>query len=194
MRHAVAAELIAGALLAVPAIATAGAPNYDCRIAGGGRIAIDQWAAIITASGFEHKPSIWGTAASIRQNGPSLDLQAKMDGATWKIAVRGTGSSLAITRPAGNLAGRCAFIPGNYVLRRTNRGGYTMRAAPSDQAKLLARIPLGSPIWQDPNRTPHASWMPVRTTVIRNGTLQSLDGWLRQMRIEPIFINRSASN
>jgi hypothetical protein len=117
-----------------------------------------------------------------------------MDGATWTIAVRGTGSSLAITRPVGNLAGRCAFIPGNYVLRRTNRCGYTMRAAPSDQAKLLARIPLGSPIWQDPNRTPHASWMPVRTTVIRNGTLQSLDGWLRQRRIEPIFINRSASN
>jgi hypothetical protein len=36
--------------------------------------------------------------------------------------------------------------------------------------------------------------MPVRTTVIRNGTLQSLDGWLRQALIEPTFINRSASN
>jgi hypothetical protein len=29
---------------------------------------------------------------------------------------------------------------------------------------------------------------------MRNGALQSLDGWLRQPRIEPIFINRSASN
>jgi hypothetical protein len=194
MRHAVAAGLVAGALLALPAIATAGAPNYDCRIAGGGRIAIDQWAGIISASGFEHKPSVWGAASSIRQNGPSLDLQAKMDGATWAVAVRGTGSSLAITRAAGNLAGRCAFMPGNYVLRRTNRGGYTMRAAPSVHAKLLARIALNSPIWQDPNRTPHAAWMPVRTTVMRNGALHSLDGWLRQPRIEPIFINRSASN
>jgi hypothetical protein len=194
MRHAIAAGLAAGTLLALPAIATAGAPNYDCRVAGGGRIAIDQWAAVISASGFEHTPSAWGTATSIRQNGPSLDLRAKIDGATWTVAVRGTGSSLAITRPAGNLAGRCAFIPGNYVLRRTNRGGYMMRAAPSDQAKLLKRIPLGSPIWQDPNRTPHASWMPVRTTVIRNGTPQPLDGWLRQARIEPIFVNRSASN
>jgi hypothetical protein len=27
-----------------------------------------------------------------------------------------------------------------------------------------------------------------------HGTLQSLDGWLRQARIEPIVINRSASN
>jgi hypothetical protein len=194
MRHAVAAGFVAGALLALPAIATAGAPNYDCRIAGGGRIAIDQWAAVIAASGFEHTPSAWGTAASIRQNGPALDLRAKIDGATWTVAVRGSGSSLAITRPAGNLAGHCAFIPGNYVLRRANRGGFTMRAAPSVHAKLLARIPLGSPIWQDPNRTPHASWMPVRTTVIRNGALQSLDGWLRQARIEPIVINRSASN
>jgi hypothetical protein len=191
MRHAVAAGLVAGALLSLPAVATAGAPNYDCRIAGGGRIAIDQWAALISASGFEHTPSAWGTAASIRQNGPSLDLRAEVDGAIWTVAVRGSGSSLAITRPAGNLAGRCAFIPGNYVLRRTNRGGFTMRAAPSVHAKLLARIPLGSPIWQDPNRAPHASWMPVRTTVIRNGTLRSLDGWLRQARIEPIAVNRS---
>jgi hypothetical protein len=194
MRLAIAAGLVAGALLALPAVAMAGAPNYDCRIARGGRIAIDQWAGIISASGFEHQPTVWGTASSIRQNGASLDLEAKMHGATWTVAVRGTGSSLAITRPAGNLAGRCAFIPGNYVLRRTNRGGYTMRAAPSDQAKLLARIQLGSPIWQDPNRTPHAAWMPVRTTVMHNGTLKTLDGWLRQARIEPIVINRSGSN
>jgi hypothetical protein len=194
MRHVVAAGLVAGTVLALPAIATAGAPNYDCRIAGGGRIAIDQWAGIVSASGFDHKPSLWGTASSIRQNGPSLDLRAKMDGATWTVAVRGTGSSLAITRPAGNLAGRCAFIPGNYVLRHANYGGYTMRAAPSVHARLLARIPLNSPIWQDPNRTPLAAWMPVRTTVLRNGALHSLDGWLRQARIEPIFINRSASN
>ena len=156
MRHAVAAGLIAGTLFALPASATAGAPNYDCRVAGGGRIAIDQWAAVISASGFEHLPSAWGTAASVRQNGPSLDLRAKLDGATWTVTVRGSGSSLAITRPAGNLAGRCAFIPGNYVLRRTNRGGYTMRAAPSVHAKLLARIPLDSPIWRTPiaRRTP----------------------------------------
>jgi hypothetical protein len=194
MRHAIAAGLVAGALLALPAIATAGAPNYDCRITGGGRIAIDQWAAIITASGFEHQPSVWGTASSIHQNGPSLDLHAKMDGAAWTVAVRGSGSSLAIQRPTGNLAGRCSFIPGNYVLRRTNRGGFTMRAAPSVHAKWLGRIPLGSPIWQDPNRTPHGSWMPVRTTVIRNGTVQSLDGWLRQAGIEPLVINRSASD
>ncbi|MDP9260327.1 MAG: hypothetical protein M3Q31_27760 [Actinomycetota bacterium] len=117
-----------------------------------------------------------------------------MDGTTWTVAVRGSGSTLAITRPAGNLAGRCAFIPGNYVLRRASRGGFTMRAAPSVHAKLLARIPLGSPIWQDPNRALRGSWMPVRTTVMRNGTLQPLDGWLRQARIEPIFVNRSASN
>jgi hypothetical protein len=59
--------------------------------------------------------------------------------------------------------------------------------------EAAARIPLGSPIWQDPNRAPHASRMPVRTTVIGNGTLQSLDGRLRQARIEPILIDRSAS-
>ena len=194
MRHVVAAGLVAGALLALPAVATAGAPNYDCRIPGGGRIAIDQWAAVISASGFDHAPNAWGTATSIRQNGPSLDLRAKMKRATWTLAVRGSGSSFAITRPAGRLAGRCAFIPGNYVLRRTNRGGHTMRAAPSAHARLLARVAVGSPIWQDPNRVPHASWMPVRTTVVRNGTLQSLDGWLRQADIEPIVVNRSASN
>ena len=67
MRLAVVAGLAAAALLALPAIATAGAPNYDCRIAGGGRIAIDQWAAIIAASGFEHQPSVWGKASTFFQ-------------------------------------------------------------------------------------------------------------------------------
>jgi hypothetical protein len=37
-----------------------------------------------------------GTASSILQNGPSLDLRAKMDGTTWAVAVRGSGSSVAI--------------------------------------------------------------------------------------------------
>lgn len=194
MRQAAATALVAAALLALPAGARAGAPNYDCRIAGGGRVAIDQWAAVIAAVGFDHVPSAWGTAAAIRQNGPSLDLRAKMDGVTWIVAVRGSGSSLAIERPVADLAGRCAFIPGNYVLRRSNGGGFTLRAAPSEHARFLLRIPLGSPIWQDPNRTPHSSWMPVRTTVVRDGALRTLDGWLRQTRIEPILVNRSASN
>ena len=64
---------IAGVL--VPATARAGAPNYDCVVgSGGARIAIDQWAPDVVATGLGPGRSVLVEARDVDQNGPTLTL------------------------------------------------------------------------------------------------------------------------
>jgi hypothetical protein len=181
MSRSLSAAAACAALLALPATASAGAPNYDCFVTGG-RVTIDQWSGVVAASGFAHQAPVWGNAGDIAQNGPTLDLTAALRGAAWTIAVRGTGSSVTVTRPGGTLSGRCKFIPGNYIVRRADAGGTALRSAPSARAKRVLRVPVGSPVWQDPHRTVTGHWLPVRTLVVRRGSIRAIDGWLRQTR------------
>jgi hypothetical protein len=182
MRERAIAVVIAAALLALPATSEAGAPNYDCLVAGGGRIAIDQWADVVAADGFAHRPRIWGSARNVQQDGPSLGLTADMRGAPWTVAVRTWGRSLVISQAGDTLSGHCSLVPGNFVLRRSDSGGFSLRAGPFSGARRLLGVPVGSAVWQDPSRTPHGRWLPVRTTIVRHGTLGFLHGWLRQRR------------
>ncbi len=182
MHERAIAVVVAVLLLVLPATSEAGAPNYDCVVAGGGRVAIDQWADVVAANGFGHRPQIWGRARDVRQRGPSLDLTAEMRGAPWTVAVRNWGSSLVLSQAGATLSGRCLLVPGNVVLRRSDSGGFSLRAAPFSGARRLLRVAVGSPVWQDPSRTPHGRWLPVRTTVVRHGALGFLHGWLRQRR------------
>jgi hypothetical protein len=168
-------------LLALPATASAGAPNYDCMVAGG-RVTIDQWSGVVAASGFAHERAAWGMAGDIDQAGPRLDLTAALHGAQWTIAVRGYGLSVTVTTPGATLAGHCVFIPGNDIVRRADAGGFVLRAGPSAHARRVLGVPVGSPVWQDPHRNPRERWLPVRTVVVRNGAIRTLDGWLRQRR------------
>jgi hypothetical protein len=176
------AVVVAALLLALPATSEAGAPNYDCLVAGGGRVAIDQWAGVVAAKGFEGQARIWGSARDVRQDGPSLDLTAEMRGTPWTVTVRNWGISLVISQAGATLSGRCALVPGNFVLRRSDSGGFSLRAGPFSAARRLVRVPVGSPVWQDPSRVPHGRWLPVRTTIVRHGALGFVHGWLRQRR------------
>jgi hypothetical protein len=169
-------------LLAAPAAAWAGAPNYDCYVTGGGRVTIDQWSGVLATSGFGHQDARWGLMGAIDQNGPTLDATAALRGAPVKVAVRGWGSSVRVTRHAVVVAGRCLFIPGNDVLRRADAGGSALRVLPSAAAARILRIPVGSPVWQDPLRRPRGRWLPVRTVVTSLGGITTVDGWLRQSR------------
>jgi hypothetical protein len=182
MRKSVTAVVVAAALLALPATSQAGAPNYDCLVAGGGRIAIDQWADVVAVDGFAPRPRIWGSARSVRQDGPSLDLTAEMTGAPLTVAVRKWGRSLVLSQAGETLLGHCSLVPGNFVLRRSDSGGFSLRAGPFSGSRRLLRVPVGSAVWQDPAGTPHGRWLPVRMTVVRHGTLGFLHGWLRQRR------------
>jgi hypothetical protein len=168
-------------LLAAPATATAGAPNYDCYVTGG-RVTIDQWSGVVATSGFSHEAVRWGLMRDIDQDGARLDLTAALRGAPVTIAVRGTGSSVKFTERGGTLTGRCAFVPGYYIVRRADSGGTVLRAAPSGSAKRILRIPVGSPVWQDSRRRPSGAWLPVHTLVMRRGVIRAVDGWLRQTR------------
>lgn len=181
MRRLVRAGL-ATALLALPASASAGAPNYDCLVAGGGRLSIDQWAGVVAASGFDRRHAVWGTTTDIHQAGPSLDLTVALAGVPWTVAVRGMGSSVAIIEPGQALAGRCAFVPGDFVLRRSDAGGFAVRSRPSAHARRMLRVAVGSPVWEDPHRRQHGRWLAVRTFASRDGAIRALAGWLRQTK------------
>jgi hypothetical protein len=119
---------------------------------------------------------------TIDQAGPRLDLSASLRGTPVTVAVRGTGSSMRMTEAGAVIAGRCAFIPGYFIVRRADAGGTVLRAAPARSATRILRIPVGSPVWQDSRRQPSGRWLPVRTVVQRRGAITTIDGWLRQSR------------
>jgi hypothetical protein len=167
--------------LVMPATAWAGAPNYDCFVTGG-RVTIDQWSGVLATSGFEHRPARWGGMSAIDQNGSRLDLTAVLRGTSVVVAVRGTGSSLRITEAGRVLAGRCVFIPGYDVVRRSDRGGSVLRSAPAAASGRILAIPRGTPVWQDSRVQPHGHWLAVRTVVFEHGAISTVDGWLRQAR------------
>ena len=194
MRYAVAAGLVAGALLALPSRRDGGGTcNYDCRIEGGGRIAIDQWAGIIAASGFEHQPSVWGTASSIRRNGgstsgedgrldlddlpceePARRLRSLVQRATSPAAVPSSPATTSYGEPTAGL---------HDALRRprttpscSRASGWTRRFGRTPTAR---RMPPGCQYAQ-----------PSYATERCNRSTAGCD----KRRIEPIVINRSASN
>ena len=191
MRRRIATATVA-ALLISPAAAFAGAPNYDCA-AGNARLSVDQWAGKVAATGFQPGAAAWGTATDIDQAGPSLDLVAALGyagppldlvatlgGASWKIAIRGMGESLTIDGPKGMVHGTCAFVPGNYVLRAADSGGFALRARPAAHARSLLVIRRGAAVWQIPDREQRGRWLPIRAFVVHDGHIRAVDGWLRQ--------------
>lgn len=186
-----------GALAMAPP-ALAGAPNYDCVAGAHGRVAIDQWGGIVAVSGLSGGRTRWADLMHVRQNGPSLDVTFKLDGESWRAAVRGGGASFALTRPEGKLTGHCQDMLGTDVLRRADAGGSALRAAPSGGARLVLRIPLGTAVWEIPN--PQAAWnarsnsYPARvegawylvsTFIVQAGSHSTAGGWLRQRLPSP---------
>jgi len=180
IRHLLPAVVLA-ALLA-PASALAGAPNYDCTIRGGqARLAIDQWRPKVVAVGVAAHPVVTGVVADIAQEGPSLDFTTTLDGIRWTVAIRGYGRSLTMTTQGAALTGRCLFVPGNFILRAADRGGFALRAAPT--ATALAQLPVrvGEPVWETPDTSPRGRWLPVRVIRENGLALSSANGWLRQI-------------
>jgi hypothetical protein len=188
----------AGVVLVMAAPAAAGAPNYDCVVGEHGRIAIDQWGGVVAVSGLSAGPTRWADLANVRQRGPSLDITFKLDGASWRGAVRGAGKSFVLTRPEGTLTGNCRFILGTYVLRASDDGGGVLRADASSGAKRLLRIPVGTAVWETPDlhaawnagssRYPaltSGDWYVVNTYIARAGSLHYFAGWLRQREPSP---------
>jgi hypothetical protein len=174
------------AVLASPAAALAGAPNYDCAIGGDSRLSIDQWADIVAATGVQPGSTVWGSASNVRQDGGSLDLVAALRGASWSIEVR-ESRFVTIKRPPGMLRGVCAFVPGNFVLRSADTGGFALRANPSPHARRLLVVQRGTAVWQIPNRAIKGRWFPIRAFVAHDGTIRAFDGWLRQRK--PLVVN-----
>lgn len=177
-----AASVVAVWLLLSPAAAFAGAPNYDCVAGGHARLSIDQWAGVVAADGFEPGPAVWGAATGVKQDGGSLDLVAVLGGASWKVAIRGAGSSLTIDTPSGTISGTCTFVPGNFVLRPADSAGHVLRAGPSPSARRLLEIPHGTGVWQIPDTEKRGGWLAVRAFVARAGTIRPVKGWLRQRK------------
>ncbi|MEY2518024.1 MAG: hypothetical protein QOJ89_5388 [bacterium] len=181
MRRIALAAIAVGCALLLPAPAVAGAPNYDC-VAGDAHLAIDQYVDVVAASGFTPGHVVWGTASKVEQDGPSLDLVATFGGTSWKVAIRGGGRSLVVTGPGGRLTGHCQFIPGNFALRRADRGGSALRAGPSGQARRFVPIPAGTPVWERPDRAHKGDWFAVDAYIARGGALAFRSGWLRQLK------------
>jgi hypothetical protein len=176
-----AAAIVCG-LLALPSPALAGAPNYDCVVGDGGRLAIDQWSGVVAATGFGSAGTVWGSAEKVVQAGPSLDLVARFPAASWTVAIRGGGRSLVVQGTGGAPAGHCLFMPGNFILRSSDAGGFALRAGPSAEARRLLPIPVGTAVWQTPGRKPRGAWLPVTALAAGNGSLARRRGWLRQRR------------
>ena len=164
-----AASVVAVWLLLSPAAAFAGAPNYDCAAGANGRLSIDQWAGVAAAHGFAPGPTLWGAASQVSQDGGSLDLVAVLGGASWKVAIRGAGSSLTIDTPSGTISGTCTFVPGNFVLRPADSAGHVLRAGPSPSARRLLEIPRGTGVWQIPDTEKSGGWLKVVAFVARAG-------------------------
>jgi hypothetical protein len=179
-RTIAAAAVLALLFFAAPAVA--GAPNYDCVVGDGARLSIDQWSGIVAATGFESGQVVWGPAEKIVQAGPSLDLVAQLHGEAWIVELRGYGKSLVVKRPDGALSGHCLFIPGNYILRASDAGGFALRAGASALARRLLRIPVGAAVWQTPNRELRGAWFPITALVAHAGKLSVHGGWLRQRK------------
>lgn len=189
--------MVAAVLVMAPP-ALAGAPNYDCVAGQHGRVAIDQWGGVVAVSGLSAGRTRWADLVNVKQNGPSLDIAFKLDGATWRAAVRGGGQSFVLTRPEGKLPGHCQVMLGTYVLRRSDAGGRALRAAPSEGARRLLRVPLGTGVWEIPNmqaawnagssRYPalaKGAWYLVSTFIVRAGSHYTAGGWLRQRQPSP---------
>ena len=177
-----AASVVAVWLLVSPASAFAGAPNYDCVAGGNARLSIDQWAGVVATHGFEPGPTVWGAASDVKQDGGSLDLVAALGGTSWKVSIRGTGSSLTIDTPAGTISGTCTFVPGNFVLRSADSAGHVLRAGPSPSARRLLEIARGTAVWQIPDTEKSGGWLAVRAFVARAGMIRPVNGWLRQRK------------
>jgi hypothetical protein len=171
---------IAAALVA-PATALAGAPNYDCIVNDGrGRLAIDQWRPKVVATGIGARRTVGGAVADIVQNGPALDFSTTLAGVRWSVAIRQYGRSLTMTSSGRALTGRCAFVPGNFILRAADAGGHVLRRAPSPSGPARSTIRTGSPVWERPDASPKGRWLPVLVVLPRAGGSFSVRGWLRQ--------------
>jgi hypothetical protein len=170
------------ASLLAPASAFAGAPNYDCTIRGGhARLAIDQWRPKVVAMGVGSHALVTGAVADIAQEGPSLDFTTMLAGTSWSVAIRGYGKSMTMTSPGSTLTGRCLFVPGNFVLRAADRGGFALRSAPKVTAAATLAVRVGEPVWESPNAEPTGPWLPVRVIQAKGLSLSSKNGWLRQI-------------
>jgi hypothetical protein len=171
------------AVLAGPAAALAGAPNYDCVVNGGrARLAIDQWRPKVVAIGIGAHRTVGGAVSGIKQDGPSLDFTTTLAGDRWSVAIRESGRSLTMTSAGGQLSGRCTFVPGNFILRAADRGGHVLRAAPWPSARPRTTITTGGPVWERPDASPRGRWLPVLVVLLPpGGRSVTATGWLRQL-------------
>jgi|SRR5476649_185178 hypothetical protein len=168
--------------LLAPASAFAGAPNYDCTIRGGhARLAVDQWRPRVVAMGVGSHASVTGAVADIAQDGPSLDFATTLGKTHWSVAIRSYGRSLTMTSPGSTLTGRCLFVPGNFILRAADRGGFALRSAPTATAEAQLPVRVGEPVWETPDVSPSGRWLPVRVIRASGLALSSANGWLRQI-------------
>jgi hypothetical protein len=168
--------------LLAPASAYTGAPNYDCAIRGGhARLAIDQWRAKVVALGVGSHSTVTRAVADIVQDGPSLDFATTLAGTRWSVAIRGYGKSMTMTSPGSTLTGRCLFVPGNFVLRASDRGGFALRSTPTATATAQLSVRVGEPVWESPDAEPTGLWLPVRVIQANGLSLSSKNGWLRQI-------------
>jgi len=107
---------------------------------------------------------------------------ASFGGATWNVAIRDAGKSLVLTRPGGRLTGHCDFIPGNFALRKADRGGSALRAGPSAHARRILPIPFGTAVWERPFQEHEGAWFSVSVYFAQAGSLAYRLGWLRQLK------------
>jgi hypothetical protein len=180
IRHLLPAAILVSLL--VPASAFAGAPNYDCTVRGGhARLAIDQWRPKVVAVGVGSHAIVTGAVADIAQDGPSLDFATTLEGTRWSVSIRAYGKTLTMTSPALTLTGRCLFVPGNYILRAADRGGFALRSGPNARAAAQLSVRVGEPVWETPDVSPTGRWLPVRVIRANGLALSSANGWLRQI-------------
>jgi hypothetical protein len=179
IRHAFPAAIVLSLLL--PVTAFAGAPNYDCTLQGGRRLAIDQWRPMVVALGVGSPATVGGAVQDIEQDGAMLDFTATLSGTRWHAAIRAYGKAITLTSPGATLSGRCQFVPGNYILRAADRGGHVLREAPVATARARVSVRVGAPVWESPNASPKGRWLPVLVVRAHHGVLSSAHGWIRQL-------------
>jgi hypothetical protein len=169
---------IAGAL-ALPTAAHAGAPNYDCVVGRGGvRVAIDQWAPDVVATGLGPGQGVLAEVHDVNQNGPTLTLTTTVSGVPWSVAIGRFGAVVRVTSAGKRLFGHCTMIPGDLILRRA-RGGEIVRSRPSATARRLSTLWPGAAIWERPVSAP-SGWLPVLRVVFVASSVRTQSGWLRQ--------------
>jgi hypothetical protein len=140
--------VIIGALtiaIAVAEPAVAGAPNYECAI-GSYRIGIDQHrrAGLVRerGAGVQSLPFV-----DADQNGPTLGLVVKLDGADARIDVRNTGRAASLSRSDRTSRGVCAFIPGDFALGEVTARRLVLRLDPDDAAPTVIQLKQRSLVW-----------------------------------------------